>query len=188
MVLKEQELLQIDESFIHHLLNKDPKALVGLSIQLANDLKEALERLNQNPRNSSRPSGSLAPWDTGHFEPDEDESEEKENDSPKTERDDKEEANRKDNTDQQNSPLKKRKAGKQLGSQGFGRTQRLEITAIEHHHCECCPICKTDLSPVEKAYTGFQTVNIIYGDVDSPGIQLSNTHHLYYAGECSIAD
>jgi hypothetical protein len=86
MVLKEQELLQIDEKFIDHLLNKDPKALAGLSIQLANDLKEALERLNQNPTNSSRPSGSLAPWDTGHSEPDEDEdedkneSEEKEND------------------------------------------------------------------------------------------------------------
>jgi IS1 family transposase len=186
MVLKEQELLQIDEKFIDHLLNKDPKALAGLSIQLVNDLKEALERLNQNPTNSSRPSGSLAPWDTGHSEPDEDgdESEKKENYSPKTESDDKEEAKTKDNTDQQNSPQKKRKAGKQRGSQGFGRTQRLGITAIEHHHCDSCPICKTDLAPVEKAYTGFQTVNIIYGDVDSPGIQLSNTHHLYYAGEC----
>lgn len=194
MVLKEQELLQIDEIFIHHLLDKDPKALADLSVQLANDLKEALERLNQNPTNSSRPSGSLAPWDKGLSELDENESEEKENkenesedtenDLTQTEGDDKEEANPKDNADQHDSPPKKRKSGKQLGSQGFGRTQRLEITAIEHHHCDCCPVCKTDLSQVEKAYTGFQTVNITYGDIDSPGVQLSNTHHLYYAGEC----
>lgn len=187
MVLKEQELLQIDEKFIDHLLNKDPKALAGLSIQLANDLKEALERLNQNPTNSSRPSGSLAPWDKGLSELDENESKEKENkenDSTQIEGDDKEEANTKDNVDQHDSPPKKRKAGKQLGSQGFGRTQQLKITAIEHHHCDCCPVCKTDLSPVEKAYTGFQSVNITYGDVDSPGIQFSNTHHLYYAAEC----
>jgi len=187
MVLKEQELLQIDEKFIDHLLNKDPKALAGLSIQLVNDLKEALERLNQNPTNSSRPSGSLAPWDKGVAERNENESEDKENqesDSREKESDNKEDPTPEEKLDEDDSPRKKRKAGKQLGSQGFGRTQRLEITAIEHHHCNDCPVCKTDLSLVEKAYTGFQTVNITYGDIDFPGIQLSNTHHLYYAGKC----
>jgi hypothetical protein len=65
MILKEQELLQMDEKFIYHLLGQDPDALAGLSIKLVKDLKEALERLNQNPTNSSRPSGSLAPWENG---------------------------------------------------------------------------------------------------------------------------
>ena len=65
MVLKEHELLQIDEQFIRRLLEKNPDALAELSIHLINDLKEALERLNQNPSNSSKPSGSLAPWDKG---------------------------------------------------------------------------------------------------------------------------
>ncbi len=65
MVLKEQELLQIDEEFIRKLLEKDPDTLARLSINLVNDLKEALERLNQNPSNSSKPSGCLAPWDKG---------------------------------------------------------------------------------------------------------------------------
>lgn len=45
MVLNEQELLQIDEAFIHRLRAQDPDALAGLSIKLANDLKEAMERL-----------------------------------------------------------------------------------------------------------------------------------------------
>ena len=48
---------------IRRLLAKDPAALAELSIHLTNDLKEALERLNQNPSNNSIPSGSLAPWD-----------------------------------------------------------------------------------------------------------------------------
>ena len=73
MVLKEQELLQIDEQFIRKLLEKDPEALAGLSIKLVNDLKEARERLNQNPSNSSKPSGSLAPWDKGSIDEEDDE-------------------------------------------------------------------------------------------------------------------
>ena len=114
MVLKEQELLQIDEKFIDHLLNKDPKALAGLSIQLVNDLKEALERLNQNPTNSSRPSGSLAPWDKGFSELDENESddkdkENKESDSHEKESDNKEreeEVTRKETPNEDDSPPK----------------------------------------------------------------------------------
>jgi hypothetical protein len=37
---------------------------------------------------------------------------------------------------------------------------------------------------VEKAYTGFQTVNIEFGNADKPGVPLSNTQHLYYIGHC----
>ena len=65
MVLGEQDLLQIDEAFLRRLLDSDPEALLGLSIKLTDDLKEARERLNQNPSNSSKPSSSQAPWDKG---------------------------------------------------------------------------------------------------------------------------
>ena len=62
----------MDEHFILRLLKQNPEALAGLSIKLLNDLKEARERLNQNPSNSSRPSGSLPVWDKGDKpEPDE---------------------------------------------------------------------------------------------------------------------
>lgn len=40
---------------------------------MVNDLKEALERLNQNPSNSSKLSGSLAPWNKGSRNEDEEE-------------------------------------------------------------------------------------------------------------------
>jgi len=131
MILKEHELLQIDEKFIFRLREQDPDALVGLSIKLVSDLKEAVERLNQNPSNSSRPSGSLAPWDKGIAgnEVDDDETtidekeilcsatgidQEEPSDTASTTEEDSHQA--KENTEQ-------RKPGRQSGSQGFGRTQ-----------------------------------------------------------------
>ncbi|SHN93805.1 hypothetical protein BHECKSOX_1096, partial [Bathymodiolus heckerae thiotrophic gill symbiont] len=134
MVLKEQELLQIDEPFIRKLLEKDPDALAGLSINLANDLKEAMERLNQNPSNSSKPSGSLAPWDKGSRDNEEDEELEHEDKEALKSGTDKERSSddtpdvdtgesKKENGHQQEDSEKQRKPGRQPGSQGFGRTQ-----------------------------------------------------------------
>jgi len=183
MVLKEQELLQIDERFIQNLLAKDPNALADLSIQLTRDLKEALERLNQNPDNSSRPSGSLAPWDKDLSKTADESQPDTHEDpviSPTTDNKDR------DMTagDSKDTEQKSRQPGRQPGSQGFGRTQKLTVTDIKHHRCEYCPVCKEDLTSVEKAYTGFHTVNIEYGEPDAPGIRLTYTHHLYYAGCC----
>ena len=39
--------------------------LLYLSNKLLKDLKEARDRLNQNPSNSSKPSGSMPPWGKG---------------------------------------------------------------------------------------------------------------------------
>lgn len=198
MVLKEQELLQIDEQFIRQLLEKDPGALAGLSINLANDLKEAMERLNQNPSNSSKPSGSLAPWDKGpRDEKDDDDEEELKIDEVDALRS----ASDKDRLSDDTSDMpaeetsnescpppenskEKRKPGRQPGSQGFGRTQKLEVTDIKHHLCGCCAVCNEDLAPVAKAYTGFQTINIEFGSSHSPGVQLTNIQHIYYRGLC----
>ncbi len=46
MVLKEHELLQIDEQFIRRLLEKDPDALAELSIHLTNDLNPSFDFKN----------------------------------------------------------------------------------------------------------------------------------------------
>jgi hypothetical protein len=197
MVLKEQELLQIDEQFIRKLLYKDPEALAGLSIKLANDLKEARERLNQNPSNSSKPSGSLAPWDKGSIDEDDDDEESNIDDKDALElKSLKEQPSDVDDTAdiateetdendlQSEDREEQRNPGRQPGSQGFGRTQKLEVTDIKHHSCGCCSVCKEDLTIIEKAYTGFQTVNIEFGHTDLPGVQLSNIQHIYYTGFC----
>ena len=190
MILKEHELLQIDEKFICRLREQDPDALAGLSIKLVSDLKEAVERLNQNPSNSSRPSGSLAPWDKGVTGDDEDESIIDEKEVLRSEIGlDKQEPSDTAGTTEEDSLQSKesteqRKPGRQSGSQGFGRTQQLAVTDTTHHACVCCSACNEDITSVEKAYTGFYTVNIEFGNTDSPGVKLTNTLHLYYMGLC----
>lgn len=188
MVLKEQELLQIDEEFIQNLLKKDPDALASLSIRLTNDLKEAVERLNQNSNNSSRPSGSLAPWDKSSSDSVDDldlETDTEPSDEDNQDDTDHERPNKTKKDPQTKTSHSKLKPGKQPGAQGYGRTQKLPITDIKHHHCHPCPACKGNLRSTEKAYTGFYSINIEYGDIDAPGIQLSNTHHIYYSAQCS---
>jgi len=194
MVLKEQELLQIDEKFLRRLQEQDSDALVGLSIKLTCDLKEALERLDQNPSNSSRPSGSLAPWDKGTADEEDDEASVDEktvlqsdfNNDEKDTTDTSEDAGEEESSHSTESKKIKssRKPGRQVGSQGFGRTQEIGITNTVHHRCSFCSICNEDLTHVEKAYTGFQSVNLDFGTPDAPGLKLSNTKHIYYSGEC----
>jgi hypothetical protein len=70
---------------------------------------------------------------------------------------------KKGNCLQHKNSEKQRKPGRQPGSQGFGRTQKIEVTHTVHHSCVCCSACNEDLASVEKAYTGFQTVNINFG-------------------------
>ncbi|HIJ48276.1 MAG TPA: IS66 family transposase, partial [Gammaproteobacteria bacterium] len=63
MHLKDHDLLQLDEEYIKKLGANNPAALTNLTTTLLDDLIEARNRLNQNPSNSSRPSGSMPPWE-----------------------------------------------------------------------------------------------------------------------------
>ena len=60
MHLSDHNLRQIDDAYVRSL---EPEALRRLSVQLLEDLKEARDRLNQGPDNSSRPPSSRAPWE-----------------------------------------------------------------------------------------------------------------------------
>jgi len=60
MHLNRHSLQQIDAAYIQSL---EPEALRNLSVRLLADLKEAWDRLNQGPDNSSRPLSSRAPWE-----------------------------------------------------------------------------------------------------------------------------
>ncbi|MBT6045226.1 MAG: IS66 family transposase, partial [Candidatus Scalindua sp.] len=70
MHLKDHDLFQIDEESIRKLGAKDSEALTKLTINLLEDLVEVRNRLNQNPSNSSRPSGSMPPWESGKTDTD----------------------------------------------------------------------------------------------------------------------
>jgi transposase len=62
MQLSDHDLKQLDDAYLGRL---PMEPLRGLSSKLLADLKEARERLNQNPSNSSRPPSSQAPWENG---------------------------------------------------------------------------------------------------------------------------
>jgi len=199
--LNDQHLTQIDEEYIVKLVNQDIEALANLALMLASDLKESRERLNRNPSNSSTPSGSLPPWDNG-LPNNESLSEPSETEGDKSNADDLAPmSDMENNTDESNGSNEtspedidsdkdgskdktKRKPGRQVGSQGFGRTQQLPVTHTQYHHCDDCSVCKEPLRAIEKAYTGFYSVNVTFGNTETPGLQLTNTHHLYYSAVC----
>lgn len=56
MFLSRHDLSQMNDEYLASL---DIDVLRGVSCRLLSDLKEAQDRLNQNPQNSSRPSGSM---------------------------------------------------------------------------------------------------------------------------------
>ncbi|WP_201091637.1 hypothetical protein [Thiocystis minor] len=130
--IRDDSLSQLDEAYLRTL---DEDRLRDLSRRLLDDLKEARERLRQNPNNSSRPPGSRAPWerpsagdedgidatDADATTPAEDEEVRDETmtsseDSPETADAD---ASERDPTGAE-QPKPKRKAGKQPGAPGFG--------------------------------------------------------------------
>jgi len=60
MNFEKNDLKQVNEEYINSLnLSGDLASFTSRAIQ---DLKELWERIDQNPENSSRPSGSMPPW------------------------------------------------------------------------------------------------------------------------------
>ncbi len=130
---------QIDDAYVRSL---DPEALRGLSVRLLADLKEARERLNQGPTNSSRPPSRRAPWARGEPPIPTDEAEEE---APVTAEPAEEPPAEVNPTAVQPVVVKPtgekpaRKAGKQPGAPGMGRTQVLEAREVIPHYPGSAP-------------------------------------------------
>jgi len=63
MQLTNHDLKQINQEYLASLSPGHLLHLLHLSSKLLDDLCDARDRLNQTPQNSSRPSGSYAPWE-----------------------------------------------------------------------------------------------------------------------------
>jgi len=207
MKIKDHDLRQLNEERLQTLLEKNPAALLQLTNRLLDDLKEARERLNQNPSNSSRPSGSQDPWfragddeSTGEMEDDDEgteEVEEEEDDSSdrkpeesgsaSSEKEDSHDnESPKEKTGKGRSSQPKNKPGKQPGAQGFGRTRELVINETIHHHPDQCAICGDPLNPESTvAHNGFYAIELILGGPEKPGLTLWVTKHIYYTTACA---
>ncbi|HVP11318.1 MAG TPA: IS66 family transposase [Phycisphaerae bacterium] len=183
MHLSDHSLRQIDDAYIRSL---DPEALRGLSLRLLADLKEARERLNQGPTNSSRPPSSRAPWDRGEIitKPDDAEVPSAAAESIEVSA-----------AAGQPAPVPRviqpttvnadRKAGKQPGAPGAGRTQRFSAHEECPHYPAVCVGCGRTLEPAGAvAYTGFQAVDLRWSDPARPGLTLWVVDHRYYEVSC----
>lgn len=108
--------------------------------------------------------------------------------APKTEPVEKEQENA-DETHQakeeEDGAVAKRKAGKQLGAPGYGREQKIALTAVEPHYPLNCACCGYELKrDAAKAYTAFESLDLEWADLEKPGIRLTNTQHIYYETVC----
>ena len=187
MQLNDHDISQLDEE---DLLNLPEDILRQLSIKLLNDLKEARERLNQNSRNSSRPPSSELPWekDTRQNDSANGSEEEPETELENLNKKGEESPQKTDQVTQQEESKntnKKRNPGKQPGAEGFGRQQTLAVTDYIDHFPTLCTLCQQEVNlNAKKAYTAYETIDIVWADEKQPGIKLTNTKHTLYEAPC----
>lgn len=175
--------------------------LLPLSIKLLKDLKELHDRVNQNSKNSSRPSSSMPAWEKN---------DNSDKSNPKIVEEDVAESEqaideKKDGVEispQQNStqaslkPLTskthntdnppRKKPGKQIGAPGYGRSWDPAITEIAIHcFVESCLVCNQHLDVTNKqCYTQYKQVDIKLGDGLNPGLMVIVTPYLLYDNHC----
>ena len=191
MHLSPHSLRQIDDADLRSL---DPEALRGLSVRLLADLKEAWDRLNQGPENSSRPPSSRAPWarKSGGQESDEDAADGALEPEPAAAKPaeakpvEAKPAAAKPAAAKPVEPKPARKAGKQPGAPGIGRTQVFQANAEQAHYPDACAGCGRPLDrAVAVAYTGFQAVDLRWSDPARPGLTLWVVDHRHYEIPCA---
>ena len=190
MHLRKHDLLQMNDEWLKKL---PAELLLEVSKRLLDDVKELHDRLNQNPDNSSRPPTSQAPWErASEAEVDQDSATEIDTEEAAAEEKRKSaEAGEEAAKPVVNAPLAPKgtdkKPGKQPGSQGFGRTQKLTVTATCEHRPENCTACALALAADGKsqAYTGWDEIDIAPQVDGAIGLLFSVTRHLLLEVVCS---
>jgi transposase len=144
--------------------------------------------LNQGPTNSSQPPSSRAPWEQGRVsdpthEPEMPQDETESAEAPLIEA---EPAKTRPAEVQPSAAKPARSAGKQPGAPGMGRTQVLEAREVIPHYPGVCTGCGRPLPAGTDAvaYTGFQALDLRWGEPGEPGLRLWVMDHRYYEVLC----
>ena len=189
--LTDHTLSQLDDEYLARL---EPEALCRLSQKLLHDLKQARERLNQDPSNSSVPSSSRLPWQ----QVDSDEAEEPSSPEPagaQAEPPNSAGPGKGTVPEPSEAPAQgaeeatagRRKPGKQPGAPGYGRSWHPPIDQHQEHypsHCAGCGRC-LDGQAEHRAYTGYESVDIQWGSPQRPGLVVTVTGHRLYESVCT---
>jgi transposase len=190
--LTDHDLRQMDDDWVAKLPSD---RLRGTLQQTLKDLKEARDRLNMNAQNSSRPPGSMAPWEGSSQEPaqkgDLPELPEKD-EAPETDCPAKAAPSTDAAGDQPGAAGSKNKVakpcGKQLGAPGYGRTQKIPFTKTDAHHPDSCAACQTALpqNTLLRAWNGWDQIDIESLPDGEVGLKLSCTRHTLYEAKCDV--
>ena len=188
--LTDHDLRQMSDEWVSSLT---PSQKEELLVRALAELRKSRDRLNQTPNNSSRPPSSRAPWESTRIETDVvastgtapmtvDAAAAKGGDAPSplpapTTSPGKSGKSGKSGT---------RKAGKQVGAKGFGRTQKLAYTEQSAWHPDSCAGCGQPLSQDgATAYTAWDAIDIADKLAGQAGLLLRVTRHTLYTGSCS---
>ena len=187
MYLSKHDLLQMNDEWLEEL---PAEHLLKVSKRLLHDVKVLQDRQNQTPNNSSRPPGSQAPWERSASSSEatqETEAEAAEDDASEAKAAPKE-AYTRESAPGTKGKKSEKKPGKQPGSPGYGRTQKLMVTDTCEHHPEVCAVCGSAISVGSGvlAYTAWDEIDIaplVEGEI---GLRLSVTRHLLHEGMCVV--
>jgi transposase-like protein len=185
MQLSRHDLAQLDEAYLAGLAEGSLRAL---SVKLLADLKEAVERLDQNPGNSSRPPSSRAPWEAAAVGEERQETVGQSaeaspvGDSPESAPPAPDEAPEV----QPPKDAEPRRPGRRPGAPGHGRTQCLEVQAEQHHHPEVCAACGAALDEghPERTVSAHYVIDLVVPEPGRCRLEAIQVKHLYHARQC----
>ncbi|MBD3347556.1 MAG: IS66 family transposase [Chitinivibrionales bacterium] len=174
MKLTPDDLAQISLDSLEKMKKSD---LINLTLRLRAQLCEAVERLNQDSKNSSKPPSSDNPYkkEAGEDENDAGEIPEDQKESDESEIEDQSKETPEDKST-------KRKPGKQPGSEGHWRTEKPVAERIEHHHPQQCVLCNKKLEEKPLLYSGHYTYEL---EIENKCARIICTLHYYYESTCS---
>jgi len=194
--LSKHDLAQLDAAALAALT---PEQLHALSVKLLADLKLAHARLDRNPRNSSRPPSSMAPWDRAGDDADEPASPAPD-DAPADERDrhaepdaaaapagDEASAAQPPQGEPAGDTREQRRPGQRPGAPGHGRLQRLPIDHVIAHHPTHCARCGAALAPGDsgRCVHAHLVIDLREPDPERPALEVLQVKHAYYERHCT---
>ncbi len=178
--LTKDDLAQME---LEYFQNLDHPRLVDVAWKLRNLAVLQLERLEENSSNSSRPPSSDNPYQKEKNKGSSSVQETEQEKSP-TEGSEEERAAEEDTPPESSQPKPaKGSAGKQIGAEGFWRSQPLTPEAtVPHYPCQCAACgAQLEVPPDRPPYMGYHVLELTRTE---SGIRIACSLHHYYAAEC----
>jgi hypothetical protein len=188
MRLKPSDLEQLTDERLHSLGEAEAKRLLGIALS---DLREALDRLNQGPGNSSRPSGSLAPFERGGSAGEGEAPDADDEAQPGADGSDRADGDEPEGTDPlcaespiDATPPPRKPPGRQAGMAGHSWQLTMPVTGEVDHRPTTCLVCASVLPAEGFVATGGHYVLDLERADTTLGLTVTHVKHRYGTLRC----